>query len=327
LPAPPGRATLSPVSSRSREWVGDSFDVHTVTGTGRVCVLVDTADREPRLVAFGVRVPGVKRVQLGDQLRTVLRDRPGAPMRIRLGDPALADEIRDVVGTAVDIAVAPAPEVESLRAFVTSIVREAAAMGADPDESARRRASHGELFDAAASLWRAAPWQMFDELETLRVDIPDLGIDNGCLIAVAPGGSPQLVLFPSFAVYATFLERVIDAGDDDDPDLAVQMTMLNYQNGRPELRRTAADAGWPLGAPGKYPVVTVVEADGSSPLATRRDLQVMTACAWGLSRFVERHQRRLREGLRIADAMFELGRPVVRLELMANDRDAPSLRE
>jgi hypothetical protein len=311
----------------SSEWIGGCFDVRLATGNGRICALVDTSGRELRLVAFGVDVPGVKRVHLSDQLRVALRHRTTLPTRIRLADRSLEPELRAVVGSAIDIAIAPVPELDGIRAVVTSIVREAAAMGADPDESGRRRTLQGELFGAAAALWRVAPWDMLDELETLRVDIPDLDLDNACLIAVAPAGSPQLVLFPSFADYASFLERVVDAGDDEEPELGVPMLMLSYQNARPELRRMATEAGWPLGAPGMYPTVTVVEADGSVPLPGRRELQIMTTCAWGLARFVERHRRKLLEGSGIADAMFERGRPVVRLELLTSRADAPALRE
>src|SRR5688572_31752423 len=66
----------------------------------------------------------------------------------------------------------------------------------------------GDFFDAAAALYRAAPWRIVTEDQVVRVDITRLGIDGRCLSVIGSAGeSLGLLLFPSLDDFDDFIDR------------------------------------------------------------------------------------------------------------------------
>lgn len=64
------------------------------------------------------QVPGAVGRTLGASLERPLAGPPRWPERIRVADSSLAAEVRDAVGDAIPIAVAPTPELDALLALM-----------------------------------------------------------------------------------------------------------------------------------------------------------------------------------------------------------------
>ncbi len=185
---------------------------------------------------------------------------PLRPARIRVADAAIVAEIREVLGDATPIEVAPTPELdEFLEAMLESMQEE------DEDESYLEDgrvppAAVAELFAAAEILYRIAPWQVATDDRVLRLDIPALGVEGACVSIIGNlGESLGLLIFPSLAGYEAFGRAA-----EEDPfgsgriDLGTEWLALSFERGAdlpPGMRREVAVHGWPVADANAYPVV------------------------------------------------------------------------
>ncbi len=107
------------------------------------------------------------------------------PHTVRVGDPDLADALRQVLPQAA-VEVGPTPELDQ---FVRMMAEEMpdSMEAEEPSYFAGGRVDSQtveKLFKATELLHTMAPWEVIADEDVLRVDIPALGVDGGCLSVI-----------------------------------------------------------------------------------------------------------------------------------------------
>jgi len=155
------------------------------------------------------------------------------PPRIRISQPQLAAELREAV-PGIDVVVAPTPELDELVARMLQSRPGSAEHTESYFEHGRVGAETvAALFQAADALFRTAPWQLVQDSQVMRLDVPALGVEGACVSIIgALGESFGLIIFPSRLA----LERAgIDAGIGARgvPDLQVDESDNSQATGEP----------------------------------------------------------------------------------------------
>jgi hypothetical protein len=230
-----------------------------------------------------------------DAMASPLAGPPRRPGRIRVSDARLAAEARQAAPD-IEVVVAPTPELDR----VLELMAESSPLDADSDasyfEGGRIAAQSIEsLFRAAGLLFRMAPWKVADDGQVLRLDIPALEVEGGCVSIIgALGESVGFIIFPSFMGFESFLNCVEAGRAFDGPiDLGTPMLSLNFERGADlpaTMRREAVKHGWPVPGPAAYPLVQHRDRDGMPRPLTERDIHVVSACATSLTAFFLKHR-------------------------------------
>jgi hypothetical protein len=159
------------------------------------------------------------------------------------------------------------------------------------------------MFEAAALLYRAAPWKVASDDEVLRVDIPSLGVEGACVSIIgALGESLGLIVFPSLLAYEHFGAAAEQPRNGRMPDLGGPVLSLDFWRASDAprgLRREIAKYHWPMVSPAALPVVTHRDRDALPRPLSERDVRMATECAFAVASFFVRHPEafggRLRE--------------------------------
>ncbi|MFQ5478668.1 MAG: YecA family protein [Candidatus Binatia bacterium] len=240
---------------------------------------------------------------------------PRRPERIRVAEASLVDELRAVVGEAIEIDVAPTPELdELLEAMLESMP------AGDEDESYFEegrvsRATLGEFFASAECLYRIAPWRVASDDQVLRMDIPALGVEGACVSIIGSlGESLGLLIFPSLAGYEAFAQGTEEPlGRIGRIDLGTDWLALSFERGADlpaAMRREVEAHHWPVADANGYPRVQRYERDGACRPLVERDLRIASACASALSAFFVKHR-----------GLFETERFLPRCESYSDEND------
>jgi hypothetical protein len=155
-------------------------------------------------------------------------------------------------------------------------------------------ASIAQLFAAAQALVSVAPWKTAGDHQTLRLDIPALGVDGACLCVIGNLGENRgFLVFPSIAGYEAF------GRDADQPrragarfDAGTDWLAIVFERGADlsaPRRREVATHGWPV-VSDAHPVVTSHGRDGVPRPLEERDVKIATACAASLTAFFAKHR-------------------------------------
>ena len=232
---------------------------------------------------------------LRDAMAKPLIGPPRRPDRIRVADPALADELAEVVSD-IEIDVAPTPELDAL---VEEFVRyddddDGPELGFYLDDARLDPTLLANVFRAAATLFRAAPWKHASD-EPIRMDVPSLGIEGACVsILGALGDVFGVTLFRSLTAFESFLAAA--AAHRDDPDapihLGTSVLTLTFERGAdfsPAHRRRVLERGWEIAGPNAYPEIQHREHDGVNRPISEQDLRTLKACAESLAIFTARN--------------------------------------
>jgi hypothetical protein len=230
-----------------------------------------------------------------DAMASPLAGPPRRPGRIRVSDARLAAEVRQAAPD-IEVVVAPTPELDRLLELMT----ESSLFDGDGDasyfEGGRIAAQSIEsLFRAAEALFRVAPWKVADDAQVLRLDIPALGVEGGCVSIIgALGESLGFIIFPSLMGFESFLNCVEAGRAVDGPiDLGTPTLSLNFERGADlpaTMRREAVEHGWPVAGPAAYPLVQHRDRDGMPRPLTERDIHVVSAGATSLAAFFLKHR-------------------------------------
>lgn len=239
---------------------------------------------------------------LQETMGTPMVGPPRRPERVRVADKTLAAEVR-AAEPQIDVRVAPTPELHHLLEEMGASMPGAAEVGPSYFEDGRISAALVEmLFRAADQLYRIAPWRRADDSQTLRLDIPALGVEGACLSIIgALGQSLGFIIFPSLVAYDRFIgamERMEEGRGP--PDLGTSMLSLNFDRGAdlpPSMRREVALHGWSVADSEAYPSVQHRDRDGVLRPLSERDVRIVTACATSLGAFFVKHGALLDEDL------------------------------
>ncbi len=254
------------------------------------------------LAASGRSVDGVLAQALRDALARPTPRAARMPARLRVADHGTATELRNAFGERFAIDVAPTPELDAVfEQFVQSMPQ-----GDDQASylEGGRVAEHlvARMFEAAALLYRTAPWKVASDDEVLRMDIPSLGLEGACVSIIgALGESLGLIVFPSLLAYERF--GAAAGGSRERPfDLGGPVLSLDFWRASDAprgMRREMAEHGWPTVSPAALPVVTHRDRDGLPRPLSDRDMRIATECAFAVASFFVRHPEafggRLRE--------------------------------
>lgn len=286
--------------SVSAEWVGGRFLMPAYVTEDDPCRPELALWLEvPAGLVVGHGVNGDENVEgtLAQALRDALvRPTRGAariPERLRVADHGMAAELRNAFGERFAIDVAPTPELDAIfEQFVQSMPHgddKASYLegGRVPEHVVAR------MFEAAALLYRAAPWKVAYDDEVLRLDIPSLGVEGACVSIIgALGESLGLIVFPSLLAYEHFGAAAEQASSWGAPDLGGPVLSLDFwrANDVPGgMRREIARHGWPTVSPAALPVVTHRDRDGLPRPLSEADVRTAAECAFAVASFFVRH--------------------------------------
>ena len=286
----------------SREWIGGRFEAPFFV-----------QDREepcrPHIVLW-VELPhgiivGQSAVRPDDAAGAVARALRGAltrpllgprrrPDAIRVADAATAAEVRAEVAGTIPVNVAPTPELkELLDHLVGSLTADA---GNEPSYFASGHVSPAaveELFAAGARLFESEPWKVVDDIQTIRMDIPDLDVDGACVSVI--GGLGQLrgvLIFPSAEGFERYVEASATGALEEGAPPGTGLLSLIFEPATalpPSMRREAMEHRWPVAGPDAYPSVARLEPDGAARPIVERDVDIAAAAARGLAALFARH--------------------------------------
>ena len=242
--------------------------------------------------------PGSLGRALREAMERPLVGLPRRPARIRVADASLADEVREVVGEAIPIDVAPTPELDALlEAMLESMPRHADDEKASYLERGRiPPATVEKLFRSAELLYRMAPWKVATDDQVLRMDIPALGVEGACVSIIGNlGESLGILIFPSLVSYEAF--AWVAEGPRPKPgriDFGTSVLSLNFERGADlpaSMRREVAIHGWPVADANAYPHVVRRDRDGACRPLVERDVRIASACALSLTTFFVKYRR------------------------------------
>jgi hypothetical protein len=255
---------------------------------------------------------------------------PREPVRLRVGDEGAAAELSNALGDRFEVQVAPTPELDDLfDDFVEHMSGEDAR--ASYLEGGRVPAPVvARMFDAAAHLYRVAPWKVAADHEVLRMDIPALGVEGACVSIIgALGESLGVIVFASYLAFERFGDAVLDRGKHA-LDLGGPVLALDFWKARDVpsgMRHEIGRYGWAAVAPSAVPVVTHRDRDGVARPLSERDVRIVTECAFAVASFFVRHPEafggRLREPV---SESSEVGKSGVTVRLTAPYEAAASFR-
>lgn len=226
---------------------------------------------------------------------------PRRPARVRIADREAAEELRSLLGDAVQVAVAPTPE---LHAILATMARE---LGEKPRERSYldgdvSRHAVAALFESALEYHRLKPWKLLADDAPLRLDIPDRNVRGRCVSVIgALGKSRGFLVFPSVEGFKAFLGASGRRRAAGEPfDLGTSVLSLVFERAAklpPRMRREAMTHAWPVAGLNAYPVVEHHDPDGVLRPLTAYDVYLVAACATVLSAFIHRHRESLARGL------------------------------
>lgn len=284
-------------TSRRSDWVGGIFPVPGyVTGEDKPYrpEIIVWANAEGAILGFELAKPGAALGKASDSLRETIErpqfGRPHTPKRIRVASAELAAALCDSF-PRIEITVGPTPEVDNLLASMREQIasdddeRSYASWQVEPDAIAA-------FFGAAAELYRAAPWDVFpDDQSVLSVDIGAIGLRGGVLSVIGQmGDSLGVLLFSGFGDFEQFLAAAVAANDDEHAPIPPHFA-INYDrlaDMTPTQRSEIAEHRWELATEDACPWLLAIEVELMERPLTRDDVVLAEALARALTRFVRK---------------------------------------
>lgn len=281
-------ATKRRKQSKDIEWVGGITVLEGgVIGDGtpyHPAVLIwlpaDGGELEGTIVARPGEILGLA----GQSLRTAIEEHGTAPTRVRVASAELADVLRRE-HPAIEFVCAPTPEFDALAAHVSESLAKEAENQRDLFEPDVGPDSLEALFRAGAELFRAAPWHLvLDDQSLFSVTIDALGRRDLVMSVVGQAGEVQgFLLFESVEDYEQY--RGSAAPDPDEPlseeVLAMPphlaLTFVDEDDVDDELRQQVAEEGWELAEPDVYPQPIAMERGLVPRPVTVEDIRVLEA--------------------------------------------------
>jgi len=275
------------------EWAGGIVSMPAyVTGEGepyRPEVLVWMVADGP-VVGFSTARPGELLAGASDNFRDTMRSpmfgRPHAPARVRVSSPELASALRESLPPEIELLHAPTPEIDD----VVASLREKMDEDADTEQSYLSPEIGADavasFFAAAADLFRAAPWGIVpDDQSLLSVSIESLGVRDAAMSIIGRmGQSLGFVLFSGLVDFEAYLEAAGAVERGDAPRIPPHFA-LNFERGAElsaALRKEIAAHGWVVAGPDAYPWLVAIDEDLVGRPATADELTIAEAVSRAL---------------------------------------------
>lgn len=230
-------------------------------------------------------VLGVACESLRSTIEQPMVGRPHVPARVRVASPELADELR-AGHPSIEIVCGPTPELEEPFAALR------ANMGGDGEEErsylspAIGPQAVASLFRAAAQLFRAKPWRIVpDDQSLFAVTIEKLGIREAALSVIGQmGQSLGFVLFADLDDFEAYLDAADAIERDGQPAMPPHFS-LTFERGSAldaALRKEVAEHRWEVAGPAAYPQMLAIDGDLVSRPLRADDVTMAEAIALAL---------------------------------------------
>ncbi|WP_437669138.1 DUF7309 domain-containing protein [Sorangium sp. So ce131] len=307
MPAPKKkkRPTKSaPARPRPDEaWIGGFFSLRTFVHEGdeayRPEAVVWMTERGAVLGCVALR-PGDAVAGAVDSFEAAAREpmegEPRLPRRVRVASPALADALRARIDPAIEVRVAPTPEIDAVAEDLEAHLGERDGRpppsflggGIEADAMA-------SFFRAAAALYRAAPWKAVpSDADVMALSMPSLGARDLALCVVGQAGQGHgVLLFEGARGFELYLEEIEKLEGKPPASLPAGFFSLSFDRAddlHPALRAEVAEQRWELAGPDAYPTLAMVDEDLIGRKPTPRELTASEALALGLVELMKRRK-------------------------------------
>jgi hypothetical protein len=222
------------------------------------------------------------------------------PERVRVASPALAQALRERFGQTIEVRLAPTPEfdtvAEQLRTHLHSRKSDKPPSYLGGDINVSRMTA---FFQAAANLYRAAPWSVVpSDTDLLALTIPALGVREIVVCVIGQlGQSFGMLLFADLPAFKRHLAAIETVPPGSRPPRMARVLALNFDSigdVHPALIEEIAAHHWEIADPRAYPSVVLVEDDLVARRPTSRELLVMEAAALAVSRATRERRAMIR---------------------------------
>ena len=269
-----------------REWVGGFVaSPGTVIGEGDEYKpdILAWMDAHQQVVGMAITKPGEFEDELIESLRNAISapmaGTAGAPDSIRLAEATLIAPLKAAFPD-IDFFQAPTPELKALEESMLKSIPAGSEQAVSYLDSGADPAAVGEMFKAAAGLFRAAPWNSIPHDQCLiGISIPSLGIEDGVVSIV--GKMQQNYGFLFFSTLVEH-EHYLLASDCLQRGLEADMPSyiaLTYEAGadiQPALRKEIAGHGWEVADTSAYPELFIADVARSIRPMSPRDITLIT---------------------------------------------------
>jgi hypothetical protein len=278
------------------EWLGGTvFLPGYVTGEGEAYrpAALFWMGADGALLGSTVARPGEIALMASDSLRRTIEEpewgQPHAPTRVRVASAELADALR-AGHPGLDVVCAPTPELDETLAELRAHLDEEGlgeqsylAPGVEP-------AAMAALFKTAAALFRAQPWKVVpDDQSLISVTIEQLGVRDAAMSVIGQmGQSLGFVLFSGLDNFEAYLDGTGVLEPDEEPELPPHLA-LSFERGAelaPELHKEIAEYQWDIAAGDAYPLLIVVGDESLARPPSAADVILVEAIARALTAIV-----------------------------------------
>jgi hypothetical protein len=273
-----------PPSNENPEWLGARYPVARIIREGNERFQPDAVlwmEMPSGFLITAKLVDPRKPVSFADifeeAMRTAGDGAPRRPTSIRVPEDSLARELRHAAA-GIAVTVAPVPELDRVFADLTE------ATGRDAPPSYLNGGTINaevvaEFFEAAQSLYYAAPWSVVQEHQLVGVDIPKLKVKGACVSIIGGvGESSGLLLFRSIDDYLAFGARRAK-GRAKDRYSVRSMSFGRKNEVAPSMIREIKEHRWPVAGPLAYPTLFALDRALEPMPITARDYRIMTKLA------------------------------------------------
>jgi len=308
------------------EWIGAMFELPED--------LLENAPEEPWVVAWldaceavvieHMVVEGRSRSEAAVSLleQALEETREGdlkEPDRVRVGDPELAAAVAAKFGDRFEVLQDETPEAEEIRDDLVEHIAESwkivqsmsSYLSGEVDAAGIAR-----LFEAAALLYRANPWEKIRGRIAIEVKCAKLGLE-GALMSLGgeTGDNPGMYVVESPADRSFLLEPSSADLDEAEGGPEGPLRVLFFERGAdvpPKMRREISENSWEVVDAHSYPKILLIGPDGSPYAPTIRDVSMMIVCALALVELTETGSRDLdaRRPVRLTTTVEGLSGPV-----------------
>jgi hypothetical protein len=213
--------------------------------------------------------------------------RPHRPTRVRVASAELAEALR-AGHPDIEVVCAPTPELDYMFALMREKMAEDGLAEPSYLSAAIEPGAMGSFFAAAAALFRAEPWKVVPDAETLfSVTIEQLGIYNAALSVIGQMGQGLgLLLFTGLEDFEVYRDEARAAELGEEADDVPPHFVLNFERGArlpPKLHEEIAEHRWEVAAANAYPWPVAVDEDLVGRPPTAREVTMVEAIARALT--------------------------------------------
>ncbi len=287
------RGRKGPTKSTGIEWIGGTVSMPAyVTGEGEPYrpEALFWMGADGAILGSTVAKPGALLPMASESLQSTITQpmygRPHSPTRVRVASAELADTLR-AGHPALDVVCAPTPELDEMLALMREKMGEDGATKQSYLSPEIEPDAMASFFRAAASLFRAKPWKLVpDDQSLFSVTIEQLGVRDAAMSVIGQmGQSFGLILFSGLDDFEAYLGAadVIEMGEE--PEMPPHFA-LNFERGAElasELRKEIAEHHWEVAGANAYPWLVAVDEDLVARPPTGKEVTTAEAIALSLT--------------------------------------------